>query len=506
MAIESNRIAKNTMTLYLRMILLLLISLYTSRVVLAALGESDFGTYNVVGGVVAVLGFLMGTLNTASSRFITVALGTSDAQEMRKTFSNVFMVNVILLSIVIVLAETIGLWFLLNKLNIPEGRMTAAFWVYQFSVITVIISFIQVSFTATVIAHERMDIFAYISLFDGFARLGISLLIGITKTDRLIFYGFCLLLIQVIDFVVYWYYCHVKFDECKISLQIDKSTFRKILSFISWSAYGSFVSIGITEGLNIVINLFFGITVNAARAVAVQVQGAVAHFTTNFQTAINPQLIKSTSQKDFVSACSLFLASSKFSFFLLCIVGIPIIIEAQYILSLWLIDVPDYACSFCQIMIVISIWGCLANPLRVVNQAEGNIKKFQLYECTILLLIIPVAYCSLKIWAVPILVFVVHFVFDNVAQIVRLLIVLPKIELSLGTYFKNVYLRLLPIFIFPFIPGVLINNYIEIGMPRLVLNFFVVEIVLFVGIWYFGMKENERELLKGLMAKIIKRR
>lgn len=505
MAINGRLIAKNTALLYCRMILLMLVSLYTSRVVLAALGVDDFGIYNVVGGIVAILGFLNGTLSTSSSRFITVALAGGDERNMRKTFSVVLTVNIMLLLIILLLAETIGLWFLLEKMTIPKERMNAAFWVYQFSVLTIVFNIISVPFNASIIAHERMGAFAYISLIDALLKLGAAFCITVIDSDRLIFWGGALVSIQVLNCLIYAIFCYKHFSECKLSFCFEKKMFKQIMGFISWSAYGSFVSVCFTQGLNIILNLFFNPAVNAARGIAVQVQGAVMQFTSNFQTAINPPLIKNTTQQDFASARKLLTLSSKFSFFLLCILGIPIIIDAHYVLQLWLGQVPDYAVQFVQIMLVIGIWGCLANPLRIVNQAEGNIKKFQLYECTILLMIVPVSYFFLRVWQIPIIVFVVHLLIESIAQIVRVIIVLPKIRMPLGVYLRDIYLRIAPVFVLSFLAPFFVNSIFDESFSRFIVNLLITEIVLFISIYFIGLNPSERLLVKKYIAKMINR-
>lgn len=290
---NNKRIAQNTMVLYIRMLLLMATSLYTSRVVLASLGVENFGIYNVVGGVVTCLGFLNGTLSTASSRYITVALGKGNLEEMKKVFSSVLSVNILLALIVLLLSETVGLWFLYEKMVIPEERMTAAFWVFQFSVLTILLNICSVPYNAVIIAHERMKAFAYISLFDAAAKLGVAFLVSISLGfDKLIFYAALLFLIQVIDRLIYGEYCVRKFSEVGLRLSYDKKLLKNMAGFIGWSAYGSLVSVGFTQGLNILLNMFFGPVVNAARGVAVQVQNAVNSFVLNFQTAINPQLTK----------------------------------------------------------------------------------------------------------------------------------------------------------------------------------------------------------------------
>ncbi|MCD8291382.1 MAG: lipopolysaccharide biosynthesis protein, partial [Prevotella sp.] len=447
---NNKRIAKNTIILYIRMLILMVVSLYTSRIVLEGLGVIDYGLYNVVGGIVVALGFLSGTLNTASSRFITVALSGRNIDEMCKVFNNVLFVNFLLAVGVLVFGETVGLWFLYEKMQIPEERFNAAFWVYQMSVITIMINIIASAYNACIIAHEKMKAFAYITLVDAFGKLLVAyLLLHIINYDKLIIYGFLLLLIQMTDRLIYGIYCKRNFIETKAKMILDKSLLKNMFKFISWSAYGSFVVMGFTQGLNILLNIFFNPAVNAARGISVQVQHAVVLFVTNFQTAINPQLTISTARGELNTARNLLLASSKFSFFLLCMLVLPIISETPFILNIWLKQVPEYTVSFVQIMLTISLWQSLANPLRIINQAEGNIKKFQIYECTTLLLIVPISYILLKKWEIPILVFCVHLTIELIAQYIRIRIVLPKIGMSMCSYFKKVYARLIPIFLIP---------------------------------------------------------
>ena len=507
---NTTRIAKNTLLLYFRMLLTMGVTLYTSRVVLDVLGVEDYGIYNVVGGIVAMLGFLQWTMQTTSARFINVVLSTNYDLETKKTFSNILAVNIFLSVIVCLLAETVGLWFFAEKMTIPHEREYAVFWVYQISVITVVLNIITVPFNATIIAHERMNVFAYISIFDAIGKLLVTYLIKLSPIDRLIFYALLVMLIYIVDFVIYIMYCLRNFPECRGKILFDKLVFKNILGFITWSSYGSFVSAGFTQGLNIILNLFFGPAVNAARGIAVQVQNAVVSFTNNFQTAINPQLMKATAQKNYAEAQKLFFASSKYSFFLLCILGLPILIETSFILSLWLKEVPEYTAQFCRIILTISIWGALANPLRVVNQAEGNIKKFQLYECTLLLLIMPISYLCLKIWQIPILVFIVHLVFEIMAQFVRVVIVTPKINLSFRDYMTNIYLKVIPVFIIPIVAATLLVHIFS--FENLIVKFLctsiVIEVTLFVSIYWLGLSKTEKIFLKThfeeIKRKIIK--
>lgn len=499
---NNKRIAVNTAFLYIRMLLLMAVSLYTSRIVLDALGVVDYGLYNVVGGIVVALGFLSGTLNTASSRFINVALSKGCLEEMKKTFSNVLFVNVLLALIVLVAGETIGLWFLYNKMQIPENRSYAAFWVYQMSIVTVMINIISSAYNACIIAHEKMNAFAFISLFDGFGKLLIAyLLLHIVNYDKLIIYGGLLLLIQIIDRFIYSIYCAKHFQETRTGIIVDEPLLIKMFKFISWASYGSFVSIGFTQGLNILINIFFGPAVNAARAVSVQVQNAVVSFTTNFQTAVNPQLMQSVANEDFTKAQMLLKLSSKFSFFLLCILGIPLIAVTPFVLGLWLKEVPEHTVWFVRLMLVISIWSCIANPLRIVNQAEGNIRKFQMYEGTVLLMIVPVSYCVLKVYGIPELVFLVHLVIELLSGFIRIKIVLPKIGMSTGEYCKSIYIPLMIVFVTSILLCYLLAEIMSLGnnFQSMILVCIIIEISLLCLIYIVGLDKTEKTKLINLM-------
>lgn len=490
---DNKRIAVNTIVLYIRMLILMGVSLYTSRIVLAALGVVDFGLYNVVGGIVVALGFLSGTLNTASSRFITVSLSSGILKNMKNTFSNVLIVNIILALIILLAGETIGLWFLYNKMNIPIDRFQAAFWVYQMSIVSVTANIITSAYNACIIAHEKMKAFAYISLIDAFGKLLIAyLLINIERFDKLILYGGMLLLIQLIDCLIYSLYCARHFEETRTKLIIDRKLLKKIFKFLSWASYGSFVSIGFTQGLNILLNIFFGPSVNAARAISVQVQNAVVSFTNNFQTAINPQLMKSVAATDFQKAQFLLKVSSKFSFFLLCLIGIPLIALAPLILRLWLTNVPEHTIWFVRLMLVISIWSSIANPLRIINQAEGNIQKFQLLEGTTLLMIVPVSYVALKLGARPEIVFISHLFFEMLSGYIRIKIVLPKIGMKLSEYCKSIYIPLILIFVLSLLVGYIGVYFSDNSILSSIVLLFGLEISMLILMYTIGLTTKER--------------
>ena len=489
---DNKRIAVNTFFLYIRMLLMMVVSLYTSRIVLDALGVVDFGLYNVVGGIVVALGFLSGTLNTASSRFITVALSKGCLDEMKKTFSNVLFVNILLAVIVLIAGETVGLWFLYNKLQVPPERFNAAFWVYQMSIVTVMINIISSAYNACIIAHEKMKAFAYFSLFDCFAKLLIAYALFITNYDKLIIYGALLLTVQIIDRIVYGAYCTRKFNETRTKIILDRPLLTQMFKFISWASYGSFVSIGFTQGLNILINLFFGPAINAARAVSVQVQNAIKGFCINFQTALNPQITKSYASGDMLYMHNLVFTSSKFSYFLLLFISLPVMFETDLILQWWLKVVPAHTVVFVRLILVISMIDSLANPLIQAASATGKIRKYQSVVGTMLIMILPISYIALKCGSTPESVFIIQFIVFCVALFARVWMLRTLVNLSLSEYFRKALLPMFLVTVFSLVIPMVIRVCMLQSLSRFVTVCVVSFISVVVSVYIFGLVDKER--------------
>lgn len=436
---NNKKIAKNTLLLYIRTLFIMLVTLYTSRVVLNTLGVTDYGIYNVVGGVIAMLGFLTSSLGAASSRYITYDLGRGDMTVMKKTFGNILSIHFILAAIILVFGETLGLWFMSTQLQIPQERETAAMWVYQFSIFSSILAIISVPYNATIIAHEKMSAFAYISIVDAVLKLLIVYLLVIIPYDKLIIYAILFFFIQTFDRVVYGIYCSRHFEETRTKPAYNGKLFREIFAFAGWTMNGNLAVIGYTQGINILLNIFFGPAVNAARGIAVQVQNACRQFCSNFQMALNPQLTKSYAQGDLNNMHRLLKKSSKFSFFILLFIVLPLMFEAEFVLNLWLGIIPEYTVTFLRLILIVGLLYTLANPILVSVHATGRLKKFQIIEGTMLLTIVPIAYILLKFFGVqPEYVFVVHIVVELCTQYARLRIVLPMIGLKLSDYLTSV--------------------------------------------------------------------
>ena len=499
---SSNRlIAKNTFMLYVRMLLLLAVSLYTSRIVLSTLGIDDYGLYNVVGGIVTMFTFINFAMSNSSNRYIAFALGKGDKEELNEVVSTTCVIHWIIAVIVLVLAETIGLWFLNNKMVIPEGRMHAAQWVYQFSVVSCMVSIISVPYNAMIIAHEKMGAFAFISILDAILKLIIVFVLILSSGDKLIFYAFLILCVGVFDRAIYQVYCFRHFEDAKHIRFKRFPKFQEMISFASWSIIGNLALIGYTQGLNILLNLFFGPSVNAARGVAVQVEGALKGFVTNFQIALNPQIIKSYAKGDFARLRSLVYSSSKFSFFLLYCLVLPVCIESNTILNVWLKDVPQFAGIFTILILIISLSEPLRNPIDSANQATGDIKKYQIVEGGLLLLIVPISYFVLKAGGQPYMVFIVQLAVMYGVQIIRLFLVCHKVEISKREYLRMV---LLPVALVAF-SAAIVPLLLHLVLNRSFLSSAVVIAtsvvsVLFVS-FFVGLNEKERMLVKAKLLE-----
>jgi O-antigen/teichoic acid export membrane protein len=438
---NSKRIAKNTVVLYVQMFISMLIGLYISRVVLNVLGVVDFGIYNVVGGVVAMFGVLNSAMSSSTSRFITFELGRNNRSQLQRVFGISLLIHLIIAFLVCVVAESVGVWFLRNRLQIPPLRMDAAIWVFHFSIISAFIYIINVPYSAVIIAHEKMSVFAYFSLFDMVLKLIVVFLLQAMDADRLKSYAMMLVIAQLVLQLVYWVYCYRKFEEVRGGLKWDKPLFKEMTAFAGWSMFGDSAFLLFTQGLNILLNVFFGATVNAARGISVQVQGVISRFIVGFQTALNPQITKSYAAKDLNYMHQLIYASSKYSFFLLLLVSLPVFFETENILTWWLRIVPEHTVNFVRIMLLISLIDTLANPLIFAAKATGKIKVYQSVLGSLLLLVVPAGYLALKSGLPPESVFIVHLVIVIIGQFLRVWLIRTMIGLPLKEYVINVIAR-----------------------------------------------------------------
>ena len=480
---NNKRIAKNTLLLYVRMLFMMAISLYTSRVVLNTLGLEDYGIYNVVGGVVAMFGFINGSMSSATQRYITFALGKGNFENLQKIFSTTLQIHLLIAALIVILGETIGLWFMYEKMQIPADRMDAAFWVLQCSIISTVVMIISVPYNADIIAHEKMSAFAYITILEAVLKLAIVYILLIGSFDKLILYAVLLLAVQILIRFCYTIYCNKHFKETIYKHVWDKSLFKEMTVFAGWS-------------------MFFGPVVNAARAISVQVQNTIQQFVGNFQMALNPQITKTYAKGEMNEMQKLMFRSARFSFYLLFFLSLPVLFETNFILTIWLKTVPENTVIFLRIMICTSLIYALANPLIIANQATGKVKRYQAVCGSILLLILPVSYIVLKLGFPAYSVFIVHFVMESITQLARMIILRPLIGIRIREYFKYIYtpviLVVLCSVILPFVVYESLNDTI--------LRFFTVCIVCVISVvtvaYTIGLSRNERIFVRSKAVEV----
>ena len=499
MSYQSNnnkRIAKNTLLLYFRMLFMMAVSLYTSRVVLNTLGVEDYGIYNVVGGVVAMFGFINSSMSSATQRYITFALGKGDKSRLQTVFSTTLQIHTLIAGIIVLLGETIGLWFLYNKMQIPADRMDAAFWVLQSSIVATVVMIISVPYNADIIAHEKMSAFAYISILEVVLKLVIVYMLVVFSFDKLILYAFLLLAIQLMIRFCYSIYCNRHFEETKYKHVWDKALFKEMTGFAGWSLFGNLAGVLFSQGLNMLLNVFFGPIVNAARAVAVQVQSAIQQFVGNFQMALNPQITKTYAKGELDDMHRLMFRSARFSFFLLFFLSLPVLFETNFILTIWLKTVPENTVVFLRIMICTSLIYTLSNPLIIANQATGKVKKYQAICGSILLLILPVSYICLRLGCPAYSVFIVHFMMESLTQMVRMILLRPMIGIRVRDYFNHIYKQVIVVVAVSIILPTLVYLNIDPGVLRFVLVGLVCVASVSATAYLLGLSANEKVFVK----------
>lgn len=503
---NNTKIAKNTLLLYVRMLLTMLVSLYTSRVVLNTLGVEDFGIYNVVGGVVIMLAFLSSALSSGTQRFLSFELGREDYPQLARVFSMSVTIHVFLALFILIVAESIGPWFIDTHLTIPHHRLEAAHWVFHASVLSFIVSVVNVPYNASIISHERMNVYAYVSIIEVTLKLLAVFLLQLFLFDKLKLYAILILVISIIIPVFYIVYCVRHFLECKYRYFWDKSLFKTLSSYACWSLFGNLAAVTYTQGINILLNIFFGPTVNAARGIAYQVNSAVTGFITNFQLAMKPQIVKSYAQDEKEYMMKLLFRGSKYSFFLLYMLCLPILFETDNILLWWLKIVPDYAPMFCRLVLICALIDSLSGTLITAAQASGRIKVYQSVVGGLLLLILPISYFLLKAGLPPYSVFIVTIIVSIVAFFARLLILRKLILLPLYGFIKDVIWRILIVVLPSLIMPTIMLYHFEPSVARFFLLTLCIVISLLVLVYFLGLKTDEKEFIqmkaKGLFIKI----
>lgn len=502
-------IARNTMFMYFRMVFVLIISLFTSRINLQSLGIVDYGIFGVIGGFVSMFSVFSNSLSASISRFIAFELGTGDSDKLKRVFSTSVSIQIIMALLLMALAEVVGYWFLHYKMVIPPDRIYAGTWVLHCSVLTFGVNLISVPYNASIIAHEKMGVFAYISIYEVVARLIICYCLFVSPVDRLIIWAVMLVVLQISIRLIYGYYCGKHFQECKYKPVLDRSLFKEISGFAGWSLVGLVALTCYSQGLNMILNVFFGPIVNAARSLAVQVQSAVQSFSTNLQVAINPQIIKNYANGELHRVHELIFSGSRYCFYLLLVLSFPIILEAPFVLKIWLGEYPEHTVNFIRLILAIILFdSSFGGLISTAQTATGNIKTYQIVVGGIMLSILPVSYIILKIWhTIPETVYIVYAVAVVLAHIARMIIIRPMINLSLRKYAKEV---VIPIFAV-FVGAVIIPIVVYHTLPKDDLASSIIIMVLCIicsglSIWFIGLTSREKQFAIQKVNSILKKK
>lgn len=500
---NNKRIAKNTLLLYFRMLLMMFVTLFTSRVVLDKLGVTDYGIYNVVGGVVAMLGFLNSSMSNAVQRYLSFEIGKNNKAGVNRIFNVSLFAHAGIAVFVFVVMEIVGVWYLNTHMNIPAERMDAANWVLQCSIFTTLFTIVQVPYNAMIISKEQMGIYAYISILEVVLKLLVVYMLTMGNFDKLKLYSVLIMVVTIGIVMIYRCYCTRKYKEAKFKFVKDWNLLKQIVGFASWNMLGELAWVFTGQGVNIILNSFFGPVVNAARGLAEQVNGAVNRFVANFQTAVNPQLIKNYASDQLGEMKTLLFRSTRFSYYLLLALSLPIILKMDFILHLWLKEVPDYTTGFCQLVLVSSLVSTLSNLLAQVARAYGKIRNYQIIVSIFLFLNFPLSYIVLKFGCSPLSTMFVNIGVNAMLLFVRLRLTNRMIQMTYGSFIRNV---LFPVIIVTSV-ALVIPLTIYFMLDNSIISFIIVCLVSFVSVgvstYALGMNANERQYILAAISKII---
>lgn len=500
-------IAKNTVLLAIRQVLVMAMAFYTSRITLKVLGVDDFGIYNVVCGFVTMFTFLNGAFATGIQRFYNYEIGNNGKEGANRVFINAFLVQIILAVIIVVLVESVGLWYMYSKMVITAGRFAAAMWVFQISVVSTVVMMLQVPYNAAILAHEKMNFFAFLSILNQILKLIIVIVLQYMTGDKLILYGFLFLLVTFLDLLLNIIYARMNFEEINFKAKFDKFLLKDMLSFSGWNVFGKFSYVMREMGLNLVLNFFFGPALNASRGLAFQVTGALKGFVSNVNVAVKPQLTQSYAQGNIDRTMSLFYSVSKLGFFILFIMVLPVCLEIDFILDLWLGEgaAPQYTNIFIVLVSIMALIDTLNSQVSFVIHATGIMMTYQLVTGLVELLIVPLVYVTLRLGAEPTSVFVVSIVVIGINLVVSLFIMRSIVNISLRFYVKNV---LKPLFLSIFLPIILSSFLffvIQTGWARFIMVCFISILSSTVTFYIMGLNKNEKTLVNLYISKYLNR-
>lgn len=492
---SNKQIAKNTGFLYFRLFIAMVISFYSSRILLKELGVEDYGIYNVVGSLVAIFSSLKGFLTSSTQRFLNFEMGKGNKMMVNRIFNTSLIVHLLIAVIFVLLIESIGLWFLYKVLVIPEIRFNTAFWVFHLSALTIIVSIMTVPYDSVLIANERMNVFAYLSIFDNILKLLSVLLLFVVKGDKLLYYSIFVLFSSVVIRTISASYCKRNFSECETNLVWDKELFSKMGKFAGWQFLGNTSFALQNQGLNMVLNIYFGPLLNAARGIAMQANTAIQSFIQNMMIAINPQLTKRFSSGELNSFYDLFYQASKYSFLLFSFLSFPVIIFTEELLSLWLGIVPTHVVSFLRLLVVYSLIRVFHNPIDSVFKAAGDIKKYQLIDSFILVLALPLTVLFYKLGYSPLFMYIAMIIVEVINLTLILNLARVKVNLDLKKYYSKVLKSCLYIAV---LSAIYFTTFIMLDLHVLTHKVLLGILFLFlhsIGIFYLGFNKNEKKYI-----------
>lgn len=502
---DNRTIAKNTMFLYFRMFLTMGVGLYTSRLVLQALGVVDYGIYGLVGGIVTMFSFLSSSMSAATQRYLLFDIGKNDSDRLQKTFNASLSIHFLIGFIVILVAETVGLWFVNYKLDIPANRLNAANWVYQFSIFTFFFNVIQVPYNALLLARERMSIYAYMSIGEVCLKLIAVFILIQVDSDKLILYSIFTFSVSFLIRMLYKLYCKKHFKESIFRFFYEKSYYVDLLSFSGWNLFGSFAVVTKWQGMNILLNLFFGPVVNSAYGITMQIQSAVGGFVQNFQVAVKPQIIQSFAQNHKERSNKLISITSKYSFFLMYLIILPIIFNIDFILFKWLVVVPNFTSIFIKLSLIAIMIDSISEPLVNGIHASGKIKKYQIFLSIILIINLPLAYFLLKMGAPTEIGFIIFIITNSIAFVYRLIVCSKLTDLSISLFVKNTLVKIGMLTMVSLLLIYLISNSISIKNEwvNFIISCVYITIINVVIIFMIGItKQEKQELFKIIKSKL----
>ena len=493
---------KNSAFMYFQMGVRMLVGLYTVRVILKALGAEDYGIYNVVGGFVTMFSFITDTLVSASQRFFAFSIGKGEKDMLNRYFNSSLMCFLILSIILFFIIEIVGLWFVNYKMVVPDNRLDAANWVLQFAIIAFLIRILVVPYKAMVVSHEKMVIYAIISVADALLLLGIALLLQIVSADKLKVYSICMLGISLFTSISYILLCKSNFyNDSKIRIRLETIYIKEMMGYSGWYMFGTLAMMVRSQGINMVLNLFFGPIVNAARGIAFQINNALNQFVNSFYNAVRPQLTKLTAAENNSGMIALVYNSSIISFFLMCIVAVPLIIEMPFVLSLWLIDVPEHTIAFSRLVIITALIDTLGYPLSTAVCSLGKIKWYQIITGTILILNLPFSYILLRIYPNPNIAFYVSIVLATIVQMVRIVFMKRMFKMEVGEYIRNVLSPSFVVFFFSVMATYGICLFLDRGLFSHLLAIVMSVIFTVLLSYYVGLNKHQRISLRNLVMK-----